>query len=245
MSTWTTKYSSRLFYRKYPYKVNIYTKGATAIRQGMKYLLSLPSMTKAISTGQVTPGIYSSWGAREMFSTNERIENRSKLIKIGIVVLNMPDVKLRIEGNYCSVFTESKETVYKLIEELDSFIAEITMPESSEAADFLLNNPKHIIVSSLPKGNMRFRVHVGTKNKLSREHGLNFLAWADKLGTDSVYIPPGLRNDLAGHTYAMSYVYGRYFYLKDERLVSLAQLFLPDHISRMDRYICQSEIPGK
>jgi len=243
MSTWTTKYSSRLFYRKYPYKVIIYVKGATAIRQGMKYLLGLDAKSKAITTGAA--GIYSSWRTRELVSTNERIENRNKLVKIGAIVLNMPDMKLRIEGNHCAVFTESKETVYKLIEELDSYIAEITMPESDESAAFLLNNPKHIIVAKLPKGNMRFKVHVGTKQKLSREHGLNFLAWADKLGADSVYIPPGLRDDLSGHTYATSYVYGRYFYLKDERLASLAQLFLPDQISRMDRYICQSEIAGK
>ena len=66
-----------------------------------------------------------------------------------------------------------------------------------------------------------------------------FVSWADKF-KDRIYLPIGTRRVLDG--LAHPYIYGQYFYAKDQKMASMALMIMGDHLNKTEEYVLKSEL---
>jgi hypothetical protein len=234
---WKTKRSNRLFFYEYPYKISIKVGGAGALREGMDKIMSLPD--RIIQEDNRTKYI------AHINYKNDQIRNKQSLIKIGLCVFSFDDVKLRIEGSTCNVFIKQADHFEAIKKELGQYIYEVYVPADDDVASFLTDNPHHIVVNDLPYDNMRYRLHFSSTKKVDKAIANKFLDWASKLSDNSIHMPLSLLKDLREKHHPNLYLYGRYFYVKDEKLASMVHMWFPDLICRTDKYVCKSDIAGK
>jgi len=238
---WKTKVSNKLFFYEYPYKISITCKGASYLRQGLNTVLALPDQP----VGPKNTWTSNAWRHHKIIdSRNEAIAHKLQLIEIGSVLCAMDDIKLRIEGATCNVFVKDQTRFDDLTAQLGKYIKEVYVPSDPKNIEFLNEHPHHVVVKELPKGNMRFRLHFSSSKRMSKDIAVKFLSWADKLTENSVHLPSSLRRDLT-QQWENIFVYGRYFYVKDEKIAALVHMWFPDLISRVDKFISQSEVDSR
>jgi len=101
---------------------------------------------------------------------------------------------------------------------------------ASDTFDTLINN-KNILIKN-PPWDHKYKITLGDKTIDS-----NFYNWA-KLNPDKVRVSPGLLKTI----YDKGYVKGKYLYLRDEKVLTLAQLFLGGNITRIDTIVIKEDV---
>lgn len=122
---------------------------------------------------------------------------------------------------------------------LSEFIKEVHKPADQINADYLLTNKNKIICKELPLDGYRFRVHF--KNTEFKKESLSkFVKWADNYDDGRIYLPNGVRRILSGDGHP--YLYGQYFYAKDQKMASMALLVMGDYLNRTEEFVLKSEV---
>jgi hypothetical protein len=101
---------------------------------------------------------------------------------------------------------------------------------ADNTADLLLKN-KNIIIKNTPF-EYEFKVTLG-----GNSIDYNFYNWAKENG-DKIRVSPGLMTRLS----QKGYVSGKYLYLRDEKVLTLAMLFLSGNITRVDRIVLKQDV---
>lgn len=221
--------TKKLFYKKWMYKVVIKCGGIAQLRRrGLDYI----STVKTISHG-----------SPYVISTNRKIiSNRKALIDIAGHLennLTLGEYQIRVEGDTCAIFTNTKQMLDNLIKDLKSYIVEYHEPEDNKSAIFLSSNKNKIVCSQLPHAAFKYKIYF--KNGDIKNHNTlrGFLSWADKLN-DKIYIPTGSRRIINGDDHP--YFYGHYFYAKDQKITSMAMMMLSEHLQKTEEYVLKSEL---
>jgi hypothetical protein len=221
----TLKTTNKLFYKKWLYKI-------TASFESVNYAKRCSYIT-----------------LREL-ANSSRIYSRldpsrvNELIQLKMKLENWKDTfdfYSRAEGNSISFFTND----YKFIVEIKSYfkksITEIVEPESVDTAKLLTDNVNIVICEKLPKNNQRYKVYLNGKHSINADLAMNFYNWAVKYD-QKIDIPYGLKNSLVSNRNFKPY--GYYFYISDDKILSMALMFLGKHVQTTEKFLLKSELNG-
>jgi hypothetical protein len=211
------KTTKKLFFGKFVNKVAVQTPLSGYFR-GNKLestKLDIGIVSRRITDKQQSVQIGGSWSKKYASIDDVRIAR-----EIVTVLESLDDYTVRVEGWSLSIY--ANDDVIKKV----TNIKNIHIEETSQAADdklkeFLLSSPKAIIRKEYTH---KYKV---TINALW-DAADSFTAWADKL--------PKIK------TTGNSYKFGGYFYVADEKTLSLCHIFLSDKVRKVEELVTSEEI---
>lgn len=213
------KPADKLYYGKYPYKIDFDLYGVILLRvRGLEG-------TKDYCND---PNICCSW-------VQERRIIRSQLKKFVLALepyITKDDVKTRTEGSRFSYFTTDRTEVEKLAKELKWCCTEVWGPSTQGELDYLLSNRRKILCDTLPYEQYRFKVYLRENTPIIAR--TQFKTWSDNYTDADIKMTGNTAYWVSG---AKRYVQSPFFYIKDEKLLTFANIFLSNHINKVYEYI--------
>lgn len=215
------KLTKKLFYDKYVYKISVWTDLASEFRGND--ISATVGYLQRVHDDMIHKGESErSWGNR--WNTKKvTLRQVQRNIALGHLLSSLESYHIRVEGSILSVYT-NEETVLDTVSDLYNEqyeLREIWRPENDKIKEFLLANPRKIL---RPEYSHKYKVTVNSIPDVTA-----FKDWAAKL--PKLKVMP--RNN---------YVIGGYFYVADEKTLSLCRIFLGDRIRRIDELRTVSEI---
>lgn len=215
------KRTKKLFYDKYVYKVTVWTNLAEHFRGNDMSATTL--YIQNIYDNMILKGENErSWGSR-WNTKNITLEQVQREVAFCHLISSLESYHVRVEGSHLSVYTNDEgflDTASELYKQPYA-LKEIWRPENDKIKEFLLSNPKKIL---RPEYSHKYKVTVN-----SIPDAESFKQWASKL--------PKLKVMSKNN-----YVVGGYFYVADEKTLSLCRIFLGSRIRRVDEILLESEI---
>lgn len=213
------KKTKKLFYDKYVYKIVVLTPLASMFRGASMEdtLTEIDHFLRSMEyQGETEKSVGTRWNSRKV--TIQEVRRDLALVHL---LSSESNYFIRVEGDMLSVYSNDENIMDTGAELYQGCLREVWRPESDKVKDFLLTNPKQII---RPEYSHKYKV---TINGLSDPE--SFKEWAVKL--PKLKVMP--RND---------YRVGGYFYVADQKTLSLCRIFLGDRIRRVDELRTFEEI---
>lgn len=155
-----------------------------------------------------------------VFSKFDKNEEKFCRQLIGILQKNA-DFQIRIETPYASIYTNSENTVEKLTSIDSSKVKYVSIP-SPDAKELIVDN-----TVALKTLDFNFRVNLGQ----TRQNYSNFVEWAES--NPKLKLPKRCKRDLSKN-YSNG---GSYFYVKDEKVLTMVKMFLGSTITRVENVV--------
>lgn len=130
------------------------------------------------------------------------------------------DYDLRVEHPYISIYSNSKDDIIKLAKINAQNVKYVSLPGKNPE----LLEPNQIILKRL---DYKFRVTL----KYTQQEFNSFLSWAEN--NDKVRLTKRAKRDLSSN---MSFG-GGYFYVKDEKTLSMVRLFMGSYIRSIENIV--------
>ncbi len=204
-----TKQTTRLFNGKYKYKIVLLSKAASWFRGG-----ELANVKKNIG---IVAASSIPWVKK---LTPQDIDYVLKLVT---ALTPMTEYIVRIESPYINFYTNTDKDIEKLAKINPEFVKYVCIPSPGSESELELNK---IIVKNIDH---EFRVTMGR----TRQNHSNFVAWAaDK---DKLRLPKRAKNELAKDRSWGGY----YFYVKDEKTLTMVKMFVGGEIQSIERCVKQ------
>lgn len=226
--------TKKLFYGKWPFKVETYVRGASRIHY------SGPEKTLRWCLGQEDIDHWENeWG---YWGRQRPSIDKAELGKYAVAVtpfLTMKNVKLRCEGGHLNFFTDNKDIVEEIKKALYPWVQAVTSPSSDEELSFLLDNGrKKSLCNKLPHGKYQYKVVF--KNKFDVAARANFYKWLDNYG-DKIDMPPQSEKWLS-NTVKYYYVQDPFVYVEDSKMLSMMLLYLGTNVKKIEEFILRDSI---
>lgn len=209
--------TNKLFYKKYPYKIELSCKGAEFVKRFGH------ADTVDMCEGKITSYTFRNF-------TNLQ---KQKLIEFSTVVTPVLAAghKVRVEMNSMSFYLLDGATCDLLIKELESYIRSITIPDSNEDLEKLYSKNHIVICNRLPHNNYEYKLML--KEFLSEKAKESLVNWIINAG-DDVSVPGKTNNWLRG---GRTWVYDPFIYVKSSKHLTMLSLILGDSIKRIYEYV--------
>jgi hypothetical protein len=211
--------ANKLFYGKYPYKLSLSTPLANWFRGG-----DLPYIRDTLDELQ------------HQYNQNNRLVlhlwNRVVYIKTSDLyyaqkvyshLCTGDSYRLRVEGRSLDVYSDNKDWLENLLLSVDPIASEWWEPKH-------ILQPNTIIMGPSMKG-WEYRITMGS------DIPAEFYAWMLN-NLDKVKVGPKFKDALLR---GYRYMYGYYFYVKNDRILSLVSLVLGKGISKIDKIVIEDK----
>lgn len=211
---------SKLFYNKWPYKVECIIPGAN-------YITAYdPDYVIRWCKGEV-----SSLGYRNTKHVNkEDLEKFTGLAKK--YLKKKEDIRVRTEGGHFNLFFMDSKFLDKIVKDLEPWVYQITEPASKEELEFLIENEnKKILCDAIPHEKYTYKVVLRTLSANAKEQ---FYQWSKNYTEDQIKISGQTKKWLAGE---YGYKQDPFFYIADPSMLTMTRLFLGDGIRRVYEYV--------
>ena len=220
---------SKLFYNKWPFKIECFIKGGNNVKYAGAARVRLWANLDEESRGI---GIYDR-------SVNEI--DKFDLLRFTNSVepfMEMKDsVQIRVEGAHFNLFCKDIDIKDSICHDLNPWIREVYGPETQEELDFLLDQNHKVVCEKLPYG--KFKIKVLLKDWIKKpevkQHINNYLK---KLDPESIKISPDTIRWLEGK---LNYKQDPFFYLVDDKDLTFLRLITTD-IKRVYEYVERDSI---
>lgn len=217
--------SSKLFYNKWPYKVECIQSGASRIIHSGPY-----AIRNWINSGKSL-----------RFSTWERTTiDKDKLLLFTDAVepfLNLEEPKIRAEGNHLNLFCKDKTILEEIETKLQPWIIKISGPTTDEEYDFLIaNGHKKILCDQLPKEIYQYRIFFKSNWPIERRQ--SFYTWSQNYH-NKIDLSPTSALWIKGDR---KYVQDAFMYVKDEQMLSMIGLFLSGYVRKVEEFILRNDV---
>jgi hypothetical protein len=211
-----SKNTNKLFFRKYVYKIAIRTPVAGIFRgKNLKIarleVALLEDRLKKNGGKHVGVG-----GYNKSWASKNDLDLANNLIDI---LEKLEDYRLRVESNTLGLYSNDDNFISD-VQRTGSQIEEISRPSSDKIKHFLLSSPSAIIRKEYTH---KYKV---TAKPLWKE-AENFIKWAEKLPKIKIT--------------SNNYIYGGYFYVADEKTLSMCRIFLSDKIQKVEELVKEQE----
>ena len=217
--------SSKLFYNKWPYKVECRQVGASRIVHG-----GVDVVREWCATGK---------GMHVDRLSALQIDKADYLEFTNLVApyIDNPAVKIRVEGSHFNLFCIDKSILETIDKDLNKWIRKISGPTTDEELEFLLNNGhKKILRDVLPKEKYKYRVYF--KSKFPADKRLSFITWADKYG-DKLDISDTSRRWLLSNR---QWAQDPFMYVEDDKMLSMAGMYLSGYVKKVEEFILRENV---
>lgn len=212
--------SSKLFYNKWPYKVECRQIGASRVVHA-----GIEAVREWCTTG------------KGMFFSNQESKNLDKAVylefaNLAAQYIGNPNVKIRVEGSHFNLFCTDKSVLETIDKDLNKWIQRISGPTTDEELEFLLNNGhKKILRDVLPKEKYKYRIYF--KTKFPADKRLSFITWADKYGNKLDISGTSKRWLLSNRQWAQD----PFMYVEDEKMLSMTGMYLSGYVKKVEEFI--------
>jgi hypothetical protein len=217
--------SSKLFYNKWPYKVECTIFGA--------YLVGRYNLTALKEWCNGAPGLLgigNSYGAKN-------INKADLLIFVAAAerYIKNDRVKIRTEGNKFNLFCKDKDTLEEIEQQLRKWIRKISGPTTDEELEYLLSNGhKKILCDSFPKEKYQYKLFF--KTKISAERRKQFLEWSSNYN-EKLEVSGTSKLWLEGRK---PYVQNPFMYIEDDKMLSMIGMFLSGHVRKVEHFLLRT-----
>jgi hypothetical protein len=218
--------SSKLFYKKWPYKVECVQPGAARI------IHSGVELTRQWCAAPANSDRFKYWN-------NPHIDKAllSKFIDAVVPYIENKEVGIRVEGSHFNLFCKDQTILEDILTQLAPWIKKISGPETQEEYDYLMaNGHKKILCDHLPKEKHRYKVYI--KLTYPQDKRTNFLNWAVKF-PEKIEITSSTRKWLTGdQRWAMD----PFMYVEDEKTLSMIGLQLSGYVRKVEEFILRDTV---
>jgi hypothetical protein len=213
--------SSKLFFNKWPYKVECIQAGASrVVHSGVGLCRQWCETGKGIRFNPYDTRILD---AKKFLSFIDAVET---------FLDRKEDIQIRVENSHFNLFCKDPNVLEEINDALDQWIRKISGPTTQEELEFLLSNGhKKILCDTYPKDMYRYRVFF--KSKFSPDKRSAFLTWADKHG-NSIVISETSRRWLMSQRY---YAQDPFMYVIDDKTLSMVGLYLSGYVKKTEEFI--------
>ena len=216
--------TKRLFFKKYPYKIQLRCEGSSLIKAfGFDYVYAQCKSDVELSTRR------SKWQATIRFTID-----KIALYQFATAIQPFCDdkVKCRVEGSHFSFFVEDEATFDNIIDSCKKWIVAVWAPLNKDELTFLTGNNRKIIVDELPYN--KFTHKITFKTNWTKEAGGKFVEWLAKYPEDSYKISPTTLRYLAG---TLNYCQDPFMYIAEAKMLTMLQLFAGDRIKYAEEFV--------
>jgi hypothetical protein len=218
--------SSKLFYKKWPYKIECVQPGASRIIHGGIELIRQWCAAPANSDR------FRHWN-----NTNIDKAQLSKFIDAVVPYIKNKEVGIRVEGAHFNLFCKEYLILEDINTQLGPWIKKISGPTTQEEYDFLMSNGhKKILCDRLPKEKFRFRVYI--KATYPQDKRCNFLTWIDRF-PDTIEISSSTRKWLEGK---QVWALNPFLYIKEEKTLSIIGLQLSGYARKVEEFVPRNTV---
>jgi hypothetical protein len=202
--TISSKHTTRLFFKKYKYKIVIVSKGSSWFRGN-----DLENVRNQLATGS----------SKINFNIELTEADKNFILKLYTVLKKCSDYDIRVEYPLISFYSNSAGDVEKLAKLDPTKIKYVSFPE--QGSEDKLDDQK-ILVKKLNYG---YRITMGR----TRQDFTNFVKWCEDK-TEKVKLPKRASKDLCKpHSWG-----GYYFYVRDDKTLTMVKMFLGGHIQLVE-----------
>jgi len=202
--TISSKYTTRLFFKKYKYKIVIVSKGAGWFRGN-----DLENVKQQLSDN----------GSKIKFSIPLTDTEKTFVLKLYTTLTKCIDYDLRIEHPLISFYSNSATDVEKLAKLDPNTVKYVSFPEHG-SEDKL--DAQKVLVKNLDYG---YRITMGR----TRQEFTSFVKWCEGK-SEKVKLPKRASKDLCKpHSWG-----GYYFYVRDDKTLTMVKMFLGGHIQLVE-----------
>ena len=213
--------SSKLFFNKWPYKVECIQAGASrVVHSGVGLCRHWCDTGKGMRFGQYDPKILDVKKFLAFVNAIEPFLDRKE------------EVQIRVENSHLNLFCKDPNVLEEIDDALDQWIRKISGPTTQEELEFLLSNGhKKILCDTYPKEMYKYRVFF--KSKFPTDKRSAFLTWADKYG-NRIVISETSRRWLMSQRY---YAQDPFMYVIDDKMLSMVGLYLSGYVKKTEEFI--------
>jgi hypothetical protein len=213
--------SSKLFFNKWPYKVECIQAGASrVVHSGVGLCRQWCETGKGIRFNPYDTRILD---AKKFLSFIDAVEP---------FLDRKEDIQIRVENSHFNLFCRDVGVLEEIDDALDQWIRKISGPTTQEELEFLLSNGhKKILCDTYPKDMYKYRVFF--KSKFSPDKRSAFLTWADKYGHSIVISETSRRWLMSQRHYAQD----PFMYVIDDKMLSMVGLYLSGYVKKTEEFI--------
>lgn len=211
--------TSKLFYRKYPYKIELSVKGAEYIKRfGHSEIVEF-------CTGKTFP-VY-------MRFRSFTDQQKQQLMAFSSVVspLLKEGYQVRTEMNTINFYLEDRNTYESLVSKLDGFINSVTIPNSDDDLEKLFSKNHIIMRDRLPHKKYAYKVML--RSNIPESNRENFIKWVDTQ-RDAFFIPQKTELWLRGRR---TWIYDPYMYVESSKHLTILGLYLGNSVRRTYEFV--------
>jgi len=213
--------SSKLFFNKWPYKVECIQVGASrVIHSGVGLCRQWCETGKGMRFTSYDPKITDTDKFLKFVNAIEPFLDRKE------------EVQIRVESSHLNLFCKDPSVLEEIDNALEQWIRKISGPTTKEELEFLLSNGhKKILCDTYPKDMYKYRVFF--KSKFSPDKRSAFLIWADK-HKNKLLISETSRRWLMSQRY---YAQDPFMYVIDDKMMSMVGLYLSGYVKKTEEFI--------
>jgi hypothetical protein len=215
--------TKRLYFNKWPIKVECYLRGSNKIAR----IGATQTLAWCEGRGKV-------WDVEK----NINLQDLKSFTEKTIAILEGKECQIRTEGNHFNIFCKDRALLESIKKEMNPWIRCITEPENDQQYEFLISQGhKKVICKEYPYGQFRYRIYL--KDRVQPELKQNFLAWVNKTSTDSILISGATESWLSGER---KFKQDPFFYVLDEKTLSMILLYVGNNVKKVQEFILRSNI---
>lgn len=218
--------TNKLFYKKWPFKVECYLKGANRIKyNGVDSVINWCN------------GMYDS--TRTNWHWGDNNVNKIDLLKFATSVkpyLNQ-ELQIRVEGNHFNIFCKDQDLLENIIKDMSTWINTVHEPSGDDTYNFLLsNNGNKILCEEYPWDGYHYKVIL--RERMAESNKASFSNWINKY-PGKIRIADSSLSWLNGKKRWMQ---DPFIYVKDSSTLTMVMLFLGNDCRKTHEYILRSSI---
>jgi hypothetical protein len=223
------KTTNKLFYNKYPYKLECFIRGASYVtRNGPKEALEICNSDREF---------YYGWRGNPTINKVE-LAIFIKAARRYITKEKQLDIKIRTEGGHFNVFCKDVALFEKIKKSLEPWAKFVTEPASDKILSFMLNNgPRKVVVKQLPLNLYKYKITM--RSTVPAEVKENFVKWTNKYAEDTFRISSTTKKWLGN---AGGYKQDPFFYVQDNSALTITSLYLGSHIRKIEEFVIADSI---
>lgn len=226
--------TSKLFYNKWPYKIECYLAGANKITNlGLDRAKKWCQGTYSLSQN--------AWLADGLFNGQRPFDKKTLLHFISNIepfLKLKDDLQIRAEGGRFNIFCKDIILLNNIHNALMPWVTSVYGPTSTEEYEFLMaNGHKKILCDQLPKDKFQYRIYL--KEEWARDNRKNFLDWANNYPAE-INIAQSTFRWLEG---SKNWVNSPFMYITDSKTLVMVGLHTSGYVKKIEEFVPRHMIP--
>lgn len=222
--------TKKLFFSKWPYKVECNVSGAHLIRlNGVEWV---KKYCKDDASIRIPKNNY----RYDSYNKIDKVDLYNFAIAIEQHLLS-ENVKVRNEGRIFNLYTDKLDIVNDLEKKLSWCIDCVHYPDNEKEAEFLANNKNKVICDAIPYG--KYTHKITFKERIPRDKRLQFWSWITKYDEDTVKIGKSTEGFMIG---TKQYVPAPFCYVSNAKFLTMMSLVIGEYVQKIEEFVPRSTL---